>query len=143
LLLLEALTSPFFMVFAPWASLDWSICSKHLDKISFYAKLKHLYNSIIFHAKLQVLYHFNQCSTHMTFLQLQKIPENLKNRERIKSAIKKIDHYTLLTNWLKWYSNCENQTQLIVRATALRSEGLNQNCTGWRCLFFLGKIYGR
>jgi len=46
----------------------------------------------------ELLYHFNQFSTHMTFLRFQKIPENPKNQEIFKSTIKKIDHYALLPN---------------------------------------------
>ena len=50
-----------------------------------------------------LLYHFDQFDTNLTFLWFQKIPENLKNRERVKSAIKKIDRYMWQSNWLKWY----------------------------------------
>ena len=52
-----------------------------------------------------ILYHFNQFGTHITFLWFQKIPENPKNQEKIKSTIKKTDCYVLLPNWLKWYSS--------------------------------------
>ena len=37
----------------------------------------------------QLLYHIDQFDTNLTFLRFRKVPENLKNRERIKSAKRK------------------------------------------------------
>ena len=37
----------------------------------------------------QLLYHIDQFNTNLTFLRIRKVPENLKNRERIKSAKRK------------------------------------------------------